>query len=144
MTGLIRRAWMCTQRQCVRNDTLWEKFPEVFYNDIHREMASAALVCKGVDALLRNDWTYEGRKSRMNNKFAGALAFAIMLLDDPLTIPDTNTFDMFGGCKRSILRFFSKRTPCNCFDEKYKEVKSQQPKIQDCVIFASRGRIAVP
>ena len=108
--------------------------PEVWNNDEYRQMAISILVSVGTNLILR------GANEEDNYSFEAQFALGILLLESY----DGGDFDgttlravlkgsnVAKGGKREVLKFYSKRLPCSCLQEKYKEAKKTLPKLGRC------------
>jgi len=66
----------------------------------------------------------------------GVIAAAVQFLDGKSDIvPPKETMkvnDILSGCKRTAIRFFSKRISCSCLDDLYSEAKETLNKMGAC------------
>ena len=116
---------------------IFRKQPELFRNDENRTLIRKFIVSQGTDTLLRNA---DGNDSELRLTSINADMLLVLegydsTKENAFDFYDLDFFmkrrDMFEGCKRSLVKFFRKRTPCSCLDEMYAEVKSQ-PKTGIC------------
>ena len=112
------------------------KFPEAL-NNYYREFVKKNIICNGVEYLLGE---------RASPQLSIACAATLMLIDsyDPSSPVEAGTFDerdanklltngdILNGCQRSLVKFFVNRTPCNCLDELYSQLRSTTPKMGHC------------
>jgi len=118
--------------------TTYNKFPEALNNENNRQYIKKNIICNGTGYLL-------GENPGPSN-MSLACAVALMLIDsyDPTSPVSAGTFDerdakqvltngdIMNGCQRSLVKFFVKRTPCNCLDDLYTQVKSTTSKMAAC------------
>mmetsp|Transcript_18440 Transcript_18440/g.44399 ORF Transcript_18440/g.44399 Transcript_18440/m.44399 type:complete len:236 (+) Transcript_18440:225-932(+) len=102
-----------------------EKYPSVFAN--HREGARSRFLEDGVNTILRGGF----------NPFkVGLIADAILFIESyTWIVPPKETMkfsDILNGCKRTAIRFFSKRIPCSCLDDLYAEARETLTKMGAC------------
>jgi hypothetical protein len=118
-----------------------DQFPEAVNNLDCRDIVKKNIICNGVSYLLR--------QSMGPSHLPLACAVALMCIDSydptrpvpqcPLAFDDRdakvwmNHADILGGCQRSLVKYYVKRTPCNCLDELCAEIKSTTPKIATCL-----------
>ena len=123
------------------------KFPEAINKKNFREIIRKNIIGNGADFLLRD---------KDHSNISMAFATSIMVIDsyDPSEHISPGTFenrpvlglgiddreataylsnmDVVCGCKRSLVKFFFKRIPCNCVDELYSKLRSTTPKMGKC------------
>ena len=111
---------------------IFEESSEVWSNAEYRQMTIDALLSIGTNMILSEHYDW---KSSMRN------GIGILLLecydgnrdfDDlaaRMTIKSSNF--IFGG-QRDALKFYSKRLPCSCLKEKYKQARESLPKLGKC------------
>ena len=115
--------------------TLFKKQPEFFRNDKTRTFIHNWLVSSGSDFLQdANDNNSKLKNAELNADMLVFLEGYDSTKENPFDLDFDFSMkhrDMMQGCKRSIVKFYRKRTPCSCLDEMYAEVKPQ-PKTGIC------------
>ena len=108
------------------------------WNASVKEKMKACMLAKGVDALLDS-----GEKGVYTSITCMAAVLAMENWDGSRRfieetacptftgIMDKNR-DAFEGCRRSVVRFFAKRTQCSCLDSYYATIKQTLPKMGKC------------
>ena len=124
----------------------YNKFPQALNNKNNREIIKKNFISTGVSYLLG----MLGPESQNPDTSAGmtrSCAAALMMIDSYVPsspVPAGNLddrdatqmlrdFDILNGCYRSLVKYFVIRTPCNCLDELYAQVKSTTPKVGKCM-----------
>jgi len=117
--------------------------PEAVNNEYNREMVKKSIISNGVGYLLG----MRGTNNKLNDlKLSYGSAIALMLIDSyalssPLRLGNFDerdakelltNMDVSNGCQRSLVKFFAKRTPCNCLDGLYTKMKLAAPKMSAC------------
>ena len=128
--------WLHKRNLNVNNEMdVYQKHPDVWDNSSYREMAINILVCIGTNLLLNVDEFMVIQ--------ACHIAQVIVLLeyyDGTRDIDDTASIravatrrrDVNYGSKRDILKFYSKRTSCNCLKEIHQKVRKSTQKTGIC------------
>jgi len=110
---------------------------DLFRLDEHRKLIQAFLVNGGTNMLLENVTESE------IDCYAALNTYMLILLErgdftkpNPFDSAFSQKFllkywDLVRGCKRSLVKFYRKRTPCHCLDETHAELKPQ-PKTGVC------------
>jgi len=101
-----------------------EKYP---LNKNDMDQAKSRFVEDGVNTILRGGF----------NPFkVGLIADAILFIESyTWIVPPKETMkisDILNGCKRTAIRFFSKRIPCSCLDDLYAEARETLTKMGAC------------
>lgn len=123
--------------------SLYRKHPEAWNNDENRNSIISALVNSGVNNLLnpnlseaaiRESISVESKMILMLEKYdpkkhQNESDLLAMMTDEDFY---TKHRDMLQGCKRSVLKFYRRRIPCNCLDEKAREVNDTHAKTGVC------------
>ena len=135
---------MCFEQVPIALSTAYDMHPEAVNNKYNLEMVKKKMISNGVNFIL-------GQTLTNNMMFDFQITFgssiALMLIGSyasSSSIPrghldekDAKTvlrnFDILNGCKRSLVKFFAKQTPCNCLDEMYSGIReSDTPKMSMC------------
>lgn len=142
-------AWK-KSNSCAFNSLLdaYEQCPAALWEKEDRKMVIEFFVAQGAEYVLRHfQHDSQSEYNSYRKESAGGLALVVMLLErfDPtkdlselflrafkLGKNNLKNQDTILGCRRSLTRFFHKRTSCSCLNEKYAAVKSQ-PKTGICV-----------
>jgi len=104
------------------------KFPSTRVDETERKLITDTFVEIGVDTLLG-----EG-----DLEHAKLVALAISFLEDYIKQPHDHSQgklkyrDAVDGCMRSLFKFYIQRTSCSCLDEKYLQLKTEEPKTGIC------------
>ena len=123
--------------------TTYNNFPGALKKKNNLQFVKENIIFNGTGYLLgEREMSSYGYDQQM----ALACAVTLMLIDsyDPSTPFPAGTFDgrdakdylrnvdIINGCKRSLVKYFVKRTPCKCLDEMYSQLKSTTPKMGTC------------
>ena len=132
------------------NDALeatFEKHPDVWNDEVHRQMATGVLLSMGTNMILNSEDDYH---------IARRIGLTIVTLDCYEGTGDTTPLSRLAmrerlndyqyatsvamvkgvvfaaGNGRDLLKFYSKRLSCSCLTEKYKQARKTLPKIGQC------------
>ena len=99
-------------------DTVQIKYPEAFNDEALMKSLTAHFVSVGTEVLLDDGETYDDLHKTMLGYW---LAATILFVEKKsvLKCSGLKNQDIFGGCQRALIRFFSKRAPCSCLSDKY-------------------------
>lgn len=112
----------------------YRKHPDVWNDDEIRNMVRCNLIANGTNHILKG-YTIAAASLAMSigmleNYVMGAGLAGIDLAGSPEEYV-MKVKDALEGCERSLAKFYSKRTPCSCLDEKCSELK-KEPKTGMC------------
>lgn len=119
------------------NDALeatFEKHPDVWNDEVHRQMAIGVLLRMGTNMILKSEDDYD-------IDIARRIGIIIVILDGydgngsyqhAANVAMVKGVIFAAGNERDILKFYSKRLSCSCLTEKYKQARKALPKIGQC------------
>ena len=135
---------MCFEQVPIALSTAYDMHPEAVNNKYNLEIVEKKIISNGVNFILGQTLT---NNMIFDFQISFGSAIALMLIgsyapSSPVRVGtiderDAKTvlrnFDSINGCKRSLVKFFAKQTPCNCLDEMYSGIReSDTSKMSMC------------
>jgi len=110
-------------------DATKDKFAEVWNDSAKMEIAISLLLCIGTDHILEDNFDYARDCASIARYLEEYIAVVLKQTQAVMNWPKIN--EVYEADLHTLVKFFRKRIPCCCLDEKYEEVKCT-PKMGYC------------
>mmetsp|Transcript_9467 Transcript_9467/g.14455 ORF Transcript_9467/g.14455 Transcript_9467/m.14455 type:complete len:261 (-) Transcript_9467:62-844(-) len=111
------------------HDVTMDEYAEVWIDSAKMELAISCLLCKGTEDILDGEYDLARLSATFARYFEEHIA---VVLKETQALFRWNKFHEAPNCdQHTLVKFFRKRIPCSCLDEKYEEVKDI-PKMGIC------------
>ncbi len=104
-----------------REGTL-ETYSEVWSDPTKLELVVSYLLADGIQQILEGNIVTAGHEAAVTNYFEQHMA--LHFYSNQAAINAAKIYELILGDEHTIVRYFKKRIPCSCLDEKYDQVKS--------------------
>mmetsp|Transcript_7803 Transcript_7803/g.12887 ORF Transcript_7803/g.12887 Transcript_7803/m.12887 type:complete len:350 (-) Transcript_7803:52-1101(-) len=97
-----------------------EKHPEAWNDISYIESIICFCLCTGTEHLLREEYNSARLQATLARYLQEVIAVHGNVQND---IYWTKVFELYGADEHTLVKYFRRRIPCSCLDEKYNEVK---------------------